>query len=176
MNSLNQVNLTLLLFSLFTVKHFIVDYWLQNEYQWSNKGNYLHPGGVLHSALHGLATFIIFSFVHYETNNPILFAFILSTLDIFIHYHIDWIKTNVNRDLGYKQEHKGFWILLGIDQTLHFLTYIFLIYLNSAGIENGFFRTILTMMSFVSFILLCSLGISAIALLYDDFRNKHSKT
>lgn len=176
MNSLNQVNLTLLLFSLFTIKHFIVDYWLQNEYQWSNKGKYFHPGGVLHSALHGLATFIIFSFVHFETNKPIFFAFLLSTLDIFIHYHIDWIKTNVNRDLRYKQEHKGFWILMGIDQTLHFLTYIFLIYLNSSSIiVNEFLRTLLTMMSLVAFVLLVSLGVNTIASLYDDFRNKHSK-
>jgi hypothetical protein len=148
---------------------------LQNEYQWSNKGKYFHPGGVLHSALHGLATFIIFSFVHFETNKPILFAFLLSTLDIFIHYHVDWIKTNVNKAFRYTQEDKGFWILLGIDQSLHFLTYIFLIYVSSLTTINEFLRTLLVTMSLVSSVLLFSLFMNMITELYGIFRNKFSK-
>jgi hypothetical protein len=170
MNSLNQVNLVLLLFSLFTIKHFIVDYWLQNEYQWSNKGKYFHPGGVLHSALHGFVTFIIFSFVYFENNKFIYFAIVFSVVEFFIHYHIDWIKSNISETLRYKQEHKGFWILLGIDQTLHFLTYVLLIYLYSIISYNVLLNSIIIIGLFtISSLFLCCCIMASLIHFYTNF-------
>ena len=49
-------------------------------------------------------------------------AVILGFLDGIIHYHIDWVKTNLARD--YTTKDKEFWILHGADQGLHYLTYI----------------------------------------------------
>lgn len=112
------VSLTLL--GLFT-KHFIIDFLLQTKYQWSNKGTYGHPGGLLHAGLHGVGTFALMSmfFDHWGT------AAVIGVLDAVIHYHIDWAKMNLNAH--YKlapNTSEKFWWLMGLDQYLHALTYI----------------------------------------------------
>lgn len=116
------MNETLILISLLFTKHFAVDFPLQNKYQWSNKGTYLHPGGLLHSGLHGFATFMCF-FWYAPTA-----ALYLAYFDFVAHYHIDWAKMNINAKLGWgPTTHEKFWWLLGLDQFLHALTYIFLV-------------------------------------------------
>ena len=108
----------LILFLLFT-KHFIVDFPLQNKYQWSNKGTYLHLGGILHAILHGIGTFVCIYWFH-----PSI-AVYLALADTVIHYHIDWSKMNLNKKLGWgPTTHEQFWWLLGFDQWLHASTYI----------------------------------------------------
>ncbi len=114
----------LLLILLLFTKHFIVDFPLQTKFQWSNKGTYGHPGGLLHSGLHGVATGLIFlALINWPT------AVIAGAVDLFVHYHIDWVKMNLNARLGYgPTTHEQFWWLLGLDQYLHALTYVGLIY------------------------------------------------
>jgi hypothetical protein len=112
-----------LLLALFT-KHFIVDFPLQTKYQWSNKGRYGHPGGLLHAGLHGIATAIILLFfVHYVD-----VAIVFGIIDAIIHYHIDWAKMNLNNKMKWEPAtSEKFWWLLGFDQYLHALTYIGLV-------------------------------------------------
>ena len=44
--------------------------------------------------------------------------------DAGIHYHIDWAKMNAKNKLKLKADtSEWFWILLGFDQLLHYLTY-----------------------------------------------------
>ena len=118
------MNTTLLLITLLFTKHFIVDFPLQNKFQWSNKGTYLHLGGILHSGLHGLGTY--FCFVWFAP----LAAIYLSIIDFVLHYHIDWAKMNLNSKMGWgPNTHEQFWWLLGLDQFLHALTYVGLVYL-----------------------------------------------
>jgi hypothetical protein len=107
------------------LKHFIVDFPLQTKYQWSNKGTYGHLGGVLHAALHGLGTFtVLFLFI-----DDLTLAWYIALADMFIHYHIDWAKMNINKRLGWgPTTHPEFWVLLGLDQLLHQLTYIAMIF------------------------------------------------
>jgi hypothetical protein len=107
--------LILLLFS----KHFLIDFPLQTKFQYSNKGTYGHPGGILHASLHGLGTYIcIFWFA------PVA-AIYLALADMFVHYHIDWAKMNLNSKLGWSPTtHEQFWWLLGLDQYLHAVTYV----------------------------------------------------
>ena len=109
---------TLLIFTLLITKHFIVDFPLQQAYQYTNKGTYGHPGGILHAGLHGIGTFLclmVFS--------P--FAILLAFVDMVVHYHIDWAKMNINSKLGWgPTTHEQFWWLLGLDQLLHYLTYV----------------------------------------------------
>jgi hypothetical protein len=107
--------LILLLFS----KHFIVDFPLQTKFQYSNKGTYGHPGGILHASLHGLGTFIC---IYWYA--PIA-AIYLALADMFVHYHIDWAKMKLNSKLGWSPTtHEQFWWLLGLDQYLHAVTYV----------------------------------------------------
>lgn len=114
--------LIFVLFTLFAFKHFIVDFLLQKKYQYANKGIYGHPGGILHAILHGVGTFLCLIFFF-----PAL-AGLMAILDAVLHYHIDWAKTNINAHYGWgPTTHEEFWWLLGLDQLLHFLTYVLII-------------------------------------------------
>jgi len=116
------MNETLILVTLLFAKHFVIDFPLQTKFQWSNKGTYLHPGGLLHAALHGIGTWLCFYwYAPYAT-------LYLAWIDAVIHYHVDWAKMNLNARLGYgPTTHEQFWWLLGLDQFLHALTYIGLV-------------------------------------------------
>jgi hypothetical protein len=108
----------LILLTLFQIKHFICDFPLQKPYQFLNKGIYGHFGGILHAFIHGLGTVMILSFF---TPHAAIFA----TIDMILHYHIDWAKVKINKYYGLKADNsEKFWWLLGLDQMLHQLTYI----------------------------------------------------
>jgi hypothetical protein len=116
------MNGTLILIALLFTKHFVIDFPLQKPYQWQNKGTYGHPGGILHSGLHGIGTY--FCFVWFA---PVA-AIYLALIDAVIHYHIDWAKMNLNARMGWgANTHEQFWWLLGLDQFLHALTYVGLV-------------------------------------------------
>jgi Protein of unknown function (DUF3307) len=118
----------LILAVLLFTKHFIVDFPLQFPYNYLNKGTYGHAGGVLHAAAHGLATSACFAAVM----GPGFLALGLGLLDAVLHYHIDWAKMNLNKRLGYgPTTSEKFWWLLGLDQYLHALTYIGLIWIST---------------------------------------------
>lgn len=116
------MNTTLWLILFLFTKHFVIDYPLQVRYQYSNKGTYGHPGGLLHAGLHGVGTFLCFYWFAPEA------ALYLAWIDATLHYHIDWAKMNLNKKLGWGPTiHEQFWWLLGFDQFLHALTYIGLV-------------------------------------------------
>lgn len=125
-------------FALLAVKHFIVDFPLQAfPYQYQNKGTYGHPGGLLHSGLHGVGTFAVFAglFLYrldWEValvwKDVVFAAGYLAVVDALLHYHIDWAKMNINRHYGWTATtSEKFWVLLGVDQLLHALTYVLLV-------------------------------------------------
>jgi hypothetical protein len=118
-----SIHITMLtLFLLFSVKHFVIDFICQTQYQWSNKGKYGHPGGILHAGLHGVGTAACLLAFAWE---DILF---LALLDAFFHYHIDWAKMKINARMGWTATtSEYFWWLLGLDQLLHMMTYIAII-------------------------------------------------
>ena len=112
----------LLMILLLFTKHYIIDFPLQNKFQWSNKGTYGHPGGLLHSGLHGVGTLLCLVWW-----GPVI-ALWAALADAVIHYHVDWAKMNLNRVLGYgPTTHEEFWWLLGLDQYLHALTYLVIV-------------------------------------------------
>jgi hypothetical protein len=80
------------------------------------KGTYGAAGGLHHAFLHLSFTLLIFSAF------GIAACVWLAILDGIIHYHIDWAKMNLSRNLTTKD--RQFWIWLGADQALHYLTYI----------------------------------------------------
>lgn len=113
-----------LLFWLFT-KHFIIDFPLQaSPYQYKNKGTYGHPGGLVHSGLHLLGTLIVMLFFV----SPFM-ALVIAIADGVIHYHIDWAKMNINAKMGWgPTTHEQYWSLLGFDQYLHAMTYLWIVW------------------------------------------------
>lgn len=112
----------LTLLALLFTKHFVVDFPLQTRFQYSNKGRYGHPGGILHAGLHGLATALCV--VWYVPEHWVWLALV----DMLVHYHIDWAKVNINQRHGWTAStHEQFWWMLGLDQFLHAMTYIALV-------------------------------------------------
>lgn len=103
---------TTIILVLFVLKHFLADFPLQPPYQWMNKGKYGHAGGLIHAAIHAALTLAILRFF----NMPLW----LAVVDGIIHYHVDWFKMQFT----WKPDNKYFWWTLGVDQMLHYLTYI----------------------------------------------------
>ena len=54
---------------------------------------------------------------------------ILGLIDFIIHYHIDFIKSNLWKSKNLKATDQMFWVIHGVDQMLHGLTYIFIIWI-----------------------------------------------
>jgi hypothetical protein len=111
-----------ILLALFGIKHFIADYLMQFEYMLREKGIYGATGGLHHSLVHASWTFLILVCFVDNANTIIGLAF----LDFVLHYHIDWAKQQLNR--GLTSADRMFWVWMGLDQALHYLTYIGIIY------------------------------------------------
>lgn len=106
------------------IKHFVVDFPLQKPYQYLNKGTYGHWGGIQHALYHGVATALV---IYLVLRTSLLLAVAYGVFDALVHYHIDWAKIKINT--VYKlQSHTSerFWWLLGFDQLLHSLTYLWI--------------------------------------------------
>lgn len=111
-----------MLFLFLGIKHFVVDFLLQTPYQYLNKGKYGHAGGILHSAMHCVGTYLCFVWFA-----PVS-AVYLALIDFVAHYHIDWAKVKINTHYGLKPDNsEKFWWLLGFDQFLHYVTYVGLV-------------------------------------------------
>lgn len=107
------------LLTLLLVKHFIWDFYYQPPYMFMNKGTFGHWGGIVHSGIHAVTTFIILLFFA-----PHL-ALILALGEFVIHYFTDYAKMNINRIKGWTATtHNEFWQLTGFDQLVHQLTYV----------------------------------------------------
>lgn len=112
------------LLSLF-IKHFICDFPLQAfPWMYYNKGTYLHLGGLVHAGVHSIGTALVLCF--FTSSNLIIYC---TLADFILHYHIDWAKMNLGKQLNLKPDNsEWFWILLGFDQLLHHLTYFVIVY------------------------------------------------
>jgi hypothetical protein len=88
------------------------------------KGIYGNWIGLGHSIKHGLATTVIFFAAVWDFQLAVMIGF----ADFFIHYHTDWAKININKKYNYTVENPKFWMWLGLDQLVHSLTYVFLVW------------------------------------------------
>jgi Protein of unknown function (DUF3307) len=105
---------------LFEAKHFLCDFVLQTAYQYRNKGTYGHPGGFVHAGLHAagsLPAVLIFA------QSGGLVAAVLAA-EFVIHYHVDWLKEQINRRCALTTSDAGYWMVFGADQLIHQMTYV----------------------------------------------------
>jgi hypothetical protein len=114
-----------ILLALFGIKHFIADFVMQYDYMLREKGIYGAEGGMHHAAVHAALTLFILVFFAHSANDIIF----LSLADGIIHYHVDWAKQQLNR--GLTTADRMFWVWMGADQGLHYLTYIGIIYVGT---------------------------------------------
>ena len=105
---------------LLEVKHFICDFVLQTRYQYANKGTYGHPGGYLHAGFHAVGSIPAILMVSDAAG---LMATIV-VAEFLCHYHVDWLKEQINKGRGLTHDATLFWIVFGADQLLHQMTYV----------------------------------------------------
>jgi hypothetical protein len=110
----------LLVFVVLQTKHFICDYPLQTLWMIKNKGTYGHPGGIIHSGIHALATTTAFLIL----TPTLLVGLGIMAGEFLLHYHIDWGKEQIIRRAHVTATDREFWWAIGFDQLLHHLTYI----------------------------------------------------
>ena len=112
------------------VKHFLADVVLQKvTSDFLDKDKYLLWSwtGFIHALAHTIGTLMALIIAGgYD------FAW-LAFADGVLHYIIDHIKSKYfyNHPYHYTKTHKAYWIAYGIDQTLHALTYLGIIYIAS---------------------------------------------
>lgn len=122
---MNAFDMLFMLFGLFVLKHFLVDYVFQTPYQYLNKGKVFHLGGWIHAGLHGLATYAILFLVFKD----LMFAITWSSFDMLTHYVIDYMRVNLARVFKRTSvDDNSFWWLTGFDQMLHYMVYIRIIH------------------------------------------------
>lgn len=114
-----------LIFFILLTKHFVVDFLWQPEFEWRNKGTFLHPGGIQHAFKHAAATILtIGTLVAFGGLSPTVLLW-SALAEFVLHYAIDYAKMNINRVKGWDaNRNPEFWYLTGLDQYLHGLTYL----------------------------------------------------
>lgn len=119
----------LIALTLFQLKHLVADFWLQTPWMVDGKCRYAQAGGIAHAAIHiaGTAPILIWLAPFGSTGLAILAA------EFLVHYHIDWMKARHAQRTGLTPEHRLFWGALGLDQALHQLTYIAILWWLALG-------------------------------------------
>jgi Protein of unknown function (DUF3307) len=113
------------LLSLFQIKHLVCDFFLQAPYQYLNKGKYGHPGGLLHVGIHCMGSIWVMAACRPDLHR--MFWLIIG--EAIIHYHVDWAKIQIGDKFNWKPTNSDyFWWLLGIDQFVHQITYVVMVY------------------------------------------------
>lgn len=118
----DEGGLILLMLTLLIIKHFVADFVLQTTWMVDEKRHYGRWGGLAHSGIHGLGTGLIFLIFGFG-----LWSIICAVIDFIVHYHTDWVKMNASQTLTVVD--RRYWVYLGLDQMIHYLTYIGLVML-----------------------------------------------
>jgi hypothetical protein len=110
------------LISALLIKHFFCDYPFQTKQMLDDKSYYLQLWGVLHACVHGAGTMVVFmAFGFYGE------AVVLAFFDVLIHYHIDFLRSKVNKWTN-NDRGQEYWDSHGLDQLAHGLTYVLLVF------------------------------------------------
>tara|TARA_B100002019_G_scaffold291296_1_gene311065 strand:- start:881 stop:1240 length:360 start_codon:yes stop_codon:yes gene_type:complete len=112
--------MTLALITLLSIKHTIADYFMQYSWMIRDKGTYGAWGGIAHSGWHAILTLAVLSIFEL----PLLLILILPVLDGVVHYHVDYVKSNFWKGKNLGPQDQLYWVAHGVDQLLHFLTYV----------------------------------------------------
>ena len=118
-------NMILLAISWLSIKHFFADFVFQTQSQFKNKHIYGHWGGLLHAGIHGVCSIPLFAIL---PASGLSMAFGLIIGEAIVHYHLDWLKKNFVLSRGLSTKNQRYWIAFGLDQLLHMMTYIAMVY------------------------------------------------
>lgn len=122
----NEATLILTAMAMLLVKHALADFLLQTAHQRTTKGIYGALGGLTHSATHIALTAPIL--LLFPAMTPLRASSILAA-EFVLHYHLDWLKEQAVRRNAWTSHDTYFWWALGLDQLMHGLTYVAIVWL-----------------------------------------------
>jgi len=114
----------LLLLCLLQIKHMFADYYLQTPKMLSGRGEYMHMGRAQHAGVHVIGSVLVFLVV----GAPLAFILIICAMEWFIHFNIDYIKAAYSDKNRLQPNQAAFWRAAGLDQLLHKLTYVAMVW------------------------------------------------
>jgi hypothetical protein len=119
-----MLGMVLGLFAGFELKHFVADYLLQTGWMIAGKGNFVHPGGYAHAAVHALGSAIVLLVARIPL--PALAGLVLA--EFVVHFLLDHAKVLYSGGIDPDEDPQRFWAMHGLDQLLHQITYIVMVY------------------------------------------------
>lgn len=117
--------MVLVLLALLGIKHMFADYFLQTQSMLMAGARYLHGGRAMHCVVHVLGSGIVLL----PFGVPLGVLGLVLALEWLAHYHIDFGKGVWSEHAAHTPKDAGYWRAFGVDQTLHWLTYIAMVML-----------------------------------------------
>ncbi len=114
----------LVLLCLLQAKHMFADYFLQTKMMLDGRETYIHFGRFLHAGVHAVGSLLVFAVI----GAPFSFIIPVILAEWVIHYHIDWLKGRYTAIQKLTPADAAFWRAAGVDQALHQLTYVLMIW------------------------------------------------
>ena len=106
------------------LKHYIADYFLQPGWMLAGKGNVFHPGGYAPAGIHAGMSLLVLLLV----GTPIGLTLALAAGEFVLHYGLDYAKIHYSSGVHVESRPRRFWVLHGVDQIAHQLTYAAMIF------------------------------------------------
>lgn len=116
---------------LFTIKHFLADWYFQSPQMSVGKraGGWEGIGYLAkHASVHSILTLPVVALVGSMEGVRLLgLAIIISSTEFVLHFSIDYGKIAVEKANAIAFKTPSFWALLAVDQSLHFTCYLLFI-------------------------------------------------
>ncbi|WP_370732439.1 DUF3307 domain-containing protein [Ruegeria denitrificans] len=109
---------------LLQIKHMFADFYLQTPKMLSGRGEYLHWGRAQHAGVHVIGSVIVFVLF----GAPWSFILIIAALEWIVHFNIDFAKASYSDKKQLTPTQAAFWRAAGLDQFMHNLTYIAMVW------------------------------------------------
>ncbi len=114
----------LILFCLLQIKHMFADYFLQTQRMLTGRAEYMHLGRAQHAAIHAIGSAVAFLLI----GAPFPFVIAVCMSEWVVHFHIDWAKARHSQNSGLGPNDAGYWRAAGVDQAMHQLTYVAMVW------------------------------------------------
>lgn len=152
---MSETGVVLALGVMLFAKHFLADGPLQSGWQVANKGTFLHPGGLVHAAIHAALTWcclLLWSTVAPGGGFDPLGADVAPALGLIgvefvLHYFIDYFKMRLDQAFGWVTIDKAsngasvivisdtrFFSIFLLDQLAHSVTYLGMLFVVASWI------------------------------------------
>lgn len=115
-----DISTAFVLLALLQVKHMFADFYMQTPRMLSDRGVYIHSGRVMHCLVHSAGSAVALFLVA----APLGMILLLLVVEWLLHYHIDFAKGAWSNRKDHGPEEASYWRAFGMDQMLHGLTYL----------------------------------------------------